>query len=84
MYNAVAGASALCAFSLVALRASQWETYETEHRGVFRYLFGMPRTSPVGTAYAETNQFLLFLRPKACALRHVERMHMSRGGQGTG
>ncbi|KAL3172691.1 hypothetical protein MRX96_012743 [Rhipicephalus microplus] len=84
MYNAVAGARALYAFSLVALRASQWKTLETQHRGVTRRLFGMPRTSPAGMTYAETNQFPLSFRAKACALRHVERMHMTRGGQGAG
>ncbi|KAL3250293.1 hypothetical protein MRX96_055556 [Rhipicephalus microplus] len=81
MYNAVAGARALYAFSCITLRPPQWETLETAHRGVIRRLFGMPRASPVGVTYAETNQFPLSLRAKACALRHVERMHMTRGGK---
>ncbi|KAL3254841.1 hypothetical protein MRX96_046729 [Rhipicephalus microplus] len=81
MYNAVAGARALYAFSCITLRPPQWETLETAHRGVIRHLFGMPRASPVGVTYAETNQFPLSLRAKACALRHVERMHMTRGGK---
>nr|XP_037270260.1 uncharacterized protein LOC119161854 [Rhipicephalus microplus] len=81
MYNAVAGARALYAFSCITLRPTQWETLETAHRGVIRRLFGMPRASPVGVTYAETNQFPLSLRAKACALRHVERMHMTRGGK---
>ncbi|KAL3188258.1 hypothetical protein MRX96_003587 [Rhipicephalus microplus] len=41
----------------------------------------MPRASPVDVTYAETNQFPLSLRAKACALRHVERMYMTRGGK---
>ncbi|KAL3226991.1 hypothetical protein MRX96_024496 [Rhipicephalus microplus] len=41
----------------------------------------MPRASPVGVTYAETGQFPLSLRAKACALRHIERMHMTRGGK---
>ncbi|KAL3192162.1 hypothetical protein MRX96_059273 [Rhipicephalus microplus] len=81
MYNAVAGARALYAFSCITLRLPQWETLETAHRGVIRRLFGMPRASPVGVTYAETNQFPLSLRAKACALRHVERLHMTRGGK---
>ncbi|KAL3214894.1 hypothetical protein MRX96_006985 [Rhipicephalus microplus] len=31
--------------------------------------------------YAETNQFPLSLRAKACALRHVKRMHVTRRGK---
>ncbi|KAH8027552.1 hypothetical protein HPB51_007102 [Rhipicephalus microplus] len=31
--------------------------------------------------YAKTKEFPLSLRAKACALRHVERMHMTRGGK---
>ncbi|KAL3211556.1 hypothetical protein MRX96_036323 [Rhipicephalus microplus] len=31
--------------------------------------------------YAETNQFPLKLRAKYCALRHVERMHVTRAGE---
>ncbi|KAL3225080.1 hypothetical protein MRX96_004663 [Rhipicephalus microplus] len=81
MYNAVAGARALYAFSCISLRPNQWETLETAHRGVIHRLFGMPRASPVGVTYAETNQFPLSLRAKACALGHVERMHMTRGGK---
>ncbi|KAL3190061.1 hypothetical protein MRX96_020386 [Rhipicephalus microplus] len=41
----------------------------------------MPRTSPVGTTYDETNQFPLSLRAKACALRHIEHRHMMRKGK---
>nr|XP_037289453.1 uncharacterized protein LOC119183021 [Rhipicephalus microplus] len=81
MYNAVAGARALYAFSCISLRPNQWETLETAHRGIMRRLFGMPRASPVGVTYAETGQFPLSLRAKACALRHIERMHMTRGGK---
>ncbi|KAL3186274.1 hypothetical protein MRX96_028000 [Rhipicephalus microplus] len=84
MYNAVAGARALYAFSLFTLCASQWDTLEMVHRGIIRRLFGLPRTSPVGIIYAETNQFPLSLRAKACALPNVEHMHMTRGGQGAG
>ncbi|KAL3208981.1 hypothetical protein MRX96_038462 [Rhipicephalus microplus] len=39
-YNA--GVRALYAFSLVTLRATQWETLETAHRGIIRRLFGLP------------------------------------------
>ncbi|KAL3244463.1 hypothetical protein MRX96_002226 [Rhipicephalus microplus] len=41
----------------------------------------MPRSSPVGMTYTEASQFPLSLRAKACALRHVERMRMTRGGK---
>ncbi|KAL3206754.1 hypothetical protein MRX96_039939 [Rhipicephalus microplus] len=81
IYNAVTGARALYAFSLVTLRASQWEILETELRSGIRRFFGLLRTSPVGMTYAETNQFPLSLRAKACALRHVERLHITRGGK---
>ncbi|KAL3243203.1 hypothetical protein MRX96_047564 [Rhipicephalus microplus] len=81
MYNAIAGARALYVFSCITLRPTQWETLETAHRGIIRRIFGMPRMSPVGLTYAETNQFPLSLRAKACALCHVERMHMTRGGK---
>ncbi|KAL3174967.1 hypothetical protein MRX96_010990 [Rhipicephalus microplus] len=81
MYNVVAGARALHAFFLVTLRASQWETLETEHRGVTRHLFGMPRSSPEGMTYAEASLFTLSLRAKACAQRHVACMNMAREGK---
>ncbi|KAL3186268.1 hypothetical protein MRX96_027994 [Rhipicephalus microplus] len=38
----------------------------------------MPRTSPVGMTYTKASQFPLSLRAKACALHHVEHMHMTR------
>ncbi|KAL3193927.1 hypothetical protein MRX96_000207 [Rhipicephalus microplus] len=41
----------------------------------------MPRSSPVDVTYAESSQFPLSLRGKAFALRHVERMYMTRGGK---
>ncbi|KAH7986885.1 hypothetical protein HPB52_024665 [Rhipicephalus sanguineus] len=80
LYNAVASARILYGLALVNLKPSQWDVLDADHRGVTRRMFALPRTSPVGPTLAETHQTPISLRAKACALRHIERMHMTREG----